>query len=143
MRICDWSSDVCSSDLAEAGALVVGNPVRQGNRLPCRQNDEIGRGPERAPRLGAEDPDALTDPRLWHAFADLVDDAGAVIVRDDAAELFDFAAAARRLPSVRLHCCQVSPARTSSGSGRGIALSPLCREFPPAPGLSFQTPPLP
>src|SRR3546814_20701363 len=32
MRISDWSSDVCSSDLAEAGAVVVQEPLRgKGN----------------------------------------------------------------------------------------------------------------
>src|SRR3546814_7594318 len=38
MRISDWSSDVCSSDLAQAPTVACQVRSRDGRRLRCRQN---------------------------------------------------------------------------------------------------------
>src|SRR3546814_10764500 len=48
MRISDWSSDVCSSDLADAGGrqslepAYRGAAVRRGARRSCREDDQPG-----------------------------------------------------------------------------------------------------
>src|SRR3546814_4941067 len=49
MRISDWSSDVCSSDLLHLRCLVIGQPARpQPERLHQRAvDDEIGIAPDR------------------------------------------------------------------------------------------------
>src|SRR5687767_13296744 len=69
---------------SEAGTHRKVDTFRQRYCLGCRQHDElrgraIGTAPGRVP-----DPDALPDPRAIDALAYLVDDAGAVAVRNDA-----------------------------------------------------------
>src|SRR3546814_15583299 len=54
MRISDWSSDVCSSDLGDArgrrGAGVEGEARRRGDRARARGGGGGAGGPRRAPR---------------------------------------------------------------------------------------------
>src|SRR3546814_15730341 len=52
MRISDWSSDVCSSDLVSAPSIVLRNPHRQGDRgrprvRGCAELCREGRGRRR------------------------------------------------------------------------------------------------
>ena len=58
----------------------------QPHRLLGRQHDRLGGGAERAPPLPVPDPHPLAHARGRHAFADAIDLAGAVAVRDHARE---------------------------------------------------------
>src|SRR3546814_8449811 len=60
MRISDWSSDVCSSDLALHGAL---RAVGQGPRLARRRQPRHDHGNPRGPRCGQEQGPHLPAPR--------------------------------------------------------------------------------
>src|SRR3546814_16097150 len=60
MRISDWSSDVCSSDLKENRAILI-NSIYFGAVVQClsflRMNDEIG--DQRCPRQSYRAPDGV------------------------------------------------------------------------------------
>src|SRR3546814_6116705 len=62
MRISDWSSDVCSSDLKENRAILI-NSIYFGAVVQClsflRMNDEIG--DQRCPRQSYRAPDGVAD----------------------------------------------------------------------------------
>src|SRR3546814_1625353 len=68
MRISDWSSDVCSSDLRERNKEYDHDPRPHHpavHRAPCRdQPDRHRRGPHRPPRLRARAPPPPHHPHL-------------------------------------------------------------------------------
>src|SRR3546814_2012765 len=76
MRISDWSSDVCSSDLREGSALVEGPDltVRVGERPGLRR---LGGEVRVGPRVGAAD-GAVERKAVHLALERLGEDAGAV-----------------------------------------------------------------
>ena len=69
---------------AETGAGLEAHLIGQFDGLRGRQRDVFGGGAEGAPPLPIPHPDPLADARFRHAIARLVDDTGAVAVRDEA-----------------------------------------------------------
>src|SRR3546814_16575972 len=86
MRISDWSSDVCSSDLSKSGRLLWGRIFFQ----PCGRRAEIARGI--LPWLGmaamrhdfpALNPDGMIAVRYYEPPSDLIEMVGSIYLFTD------------------------------------------------------------
>ena len=112
---------------SQAGALCERDVLRQRNGLLLGNDRVLRRRPPRALPLCLVDPHALADPRRRHSLADAIDDAGAVLVRNDPRERERGAArsTAPRFDVGRVHARRVDA--DAYFAGTGLRLSELPR----------------